>query len=76
MAGVVAAPCLNREDPARQSSEPWWFMEAFDTADLSEAKALLRICPDPAPMVSLAACSCSGPQAFDAITIVKPMQAF
>jgi hypothetical protein len=51
-------------------------MEEFDTADLSEAKALLRSCPDPAPLVSLAACSCSGPQAFDAITIMKPMQAF
>jgi hypothetical protein len=50
-------------------------MEEFDTADLSEAKVLLRICPDAAPLVSLAACSCSGPQAFDAITLVKRMQA-
>jgi len=51
-------------------------MEEFDKADLSEAKALLWSCPDPAPMISLAACSCSGPQAFDAMTMVKPMQAF
>jgi hypothetical protein len=49
-------------------------MEEFDTADLWEAKTLLRSCPDPVLMVSLAACSCSGPQA--SMTMVKLMQAF